>query len=409
MQSPAMPLNENARQRAVDSYQLLDSPPEIDFDNITALASYICDVPVSLITMLDGERNWFKSVIGVPFSESPRELSFCGHAIHNPKEVMIVEDAREDERFHDNPLVAEMKAAIFYVGVPIMNEESLPLGTLCVFDNKPRKLSEAQINALKALGNQVESLYKLRRYNLNLGKAYKKLQKTNDMLTEFTAVASHDIKLPIASIITTADILKIKLKDTIDADGLKRLNLIKECSFTITEYITGMLEMYTSDKTMEEEFELFNLNEFFQKILKININTDSCQFWLPQGQNILNSNKIALSQIFTNLFTNAMKYNDKNHCIISVQYSETSTHYNFSVTDNGPGIPKEHHKTIFKLFSTATETDRSGQKGSGIGLSVVKKLIKQLNGKISVSCDTGKSTTFEFTIGKPSTFVHDKS
>lgn len=405
MQSPAMPFNEDLRQKAVDSYQLLDTPPEIDFDNITALAAFICDVPVSLITMLDGERNWFKSAVGVPFTESPRELSFCGHAIHKPKEIMIIEDARLDERFHDNPLVAEMKAAIFYVGIPIVTEDELPLGTLCVFDNKPRKLTKNQIDALKALGNQVESLYKLRKYNLNLGKAYKKLQKTNDMLNEFTAVTSHDIKLPIASIITTTDILKMKFKDALGEEGLKRLDLIKQCSFTVTEYISSMLEMYTSDKSIEEEFELFDMQEFFDKILKININTENCQFWLPPGKNVLNTNRVALSQIFTNLFTNALKYNDKQHCIISVHFNEDANHYRFSVTDNGPGIKEANFEKIFKLFGTTKNTDNLGNHGTGMGLAIVKKLVEQLNGEITVSSVIDSSTTFTFSIGKPSTFV----
>ena len=404
MQSPSFPLNENKRQRALRSYRLLDTPPEIDYDNITQLASYICKTPISLISLLDGERNWFKSTVGVPFTESPRSLSFCGHAIHKPEEVMIVEDARLDKRFYDNPLVEEMKAAIFYLGVPIKSEEGLPLGTLCVFDDKPRRLEDEQITAMKALAKQVESHIKSRKHTIELQNTHRKLEKTNNLLSDFAAVASHDIKLPIASIVTTADILKTKYKSVLDEDGLNRLSLIKECSFTINEYISGMLEMYTSDKGLSDDFELINLKQLLESVQKINMCEDKCQFWLPSETHVLNSNKIALTQIFTNLFTNAVKYNDKNSCIVNVNFSEDASHYKFTVTDNGPGIPEEHLGNIFKLFKTALPKDNTGKKGNGIGLSIVKKLIRKLNGRIYVSSELGKSTTFTFTIGKPTTF-----
>ena len=122
---------------AVRSYHLLDTLPEKDFDNITALTANICDVPISLVTLLDADRNFLKSHYGIPFNESPRDISFCGHAILEESNIFIIEDARKDNRFKDNPLVTEMNA-IFYAGVRLVNSEGYPLGTLCVFDTKPK-------------------------------------------------------------------------------------------------------------------------------------------------------------------------------------------------------------------------------------------------------------------------------
>jgi len=126
---PEFPQNEEERLKAVKQYNLLDTLPEEDFDNITNLVATLCDVPISLITLLDTDRNFLKSHHGVPFNESPREISFCGHAILSNKDIFIIEDARLDDRFHDNPLVKEFQA-IFYAGVPLLNPKGHKLGCL---------------------------------------------------------------------------------------------------------------------------------------------------------------------------------------------------------------------------------------------------------------------------------------
>lgn len=150
MISPKFPDNEKERVAELKKYNLLDTLSENDFDNITALIAAICEVPISLITLLDSDRNFFKSHVGLDFNQSPRNISFCGHAILNDEEIFIVEDATKDVRFKDNPLVTEAKA-LFYAGVPLVNSNGFKLGTLCIFDHKPRKLTEVQITSLKAL------------------------------------------------------------------------------------------------------------------------------------------------------------------------------------------------------------------------------------------------------------------
>jgi hypothetical protein len=405
MQAPCYTLQEDLRQQAVNSYHIVDTEPEQEFDNITELAITICGVQHALLTILDKDRNWYKSNNKIPFKETPRPLSFCGHLIHNPHEIMIVEDARKDIRFHDNPIVTELKSVVFYLGVPILSEDGFAIGTLCIFDDKPRTLNDSQIASMKLLGKQAEHLLNFRKHKLKQSKVYNKLERTNEMLSEFAAVASHDLKLPIASIITTVDIIKTKYKTKVGKEGEERLNLIKDCSFTINEYITGMLDMYTSEHGIQESYEMINLKEFFDNLLKINLTSQKCQFWLPKELHVINSNKIALTQIFTNLFSNAVKYNDKDSCIISVSISENATHHKFSVTDNGPGIAKDNYKEIFKLFRTANDIDNRGKKGNGIGLSVVKKLVEKLNGKISVTSELGKFSTFSFTVEKPTTLT----
>ena len=164
MIEPKFPVDEAQRLAAVRSYNLLDTLPEKDFDNITALTATICEVPISLVTLLDADRNFLKSHYGLNFNESPRNTSFCGHAILDESSIFIVEDARKDPRFSDNPLVTELNA-IFYAGVRLINSEGYPLGTLCIFDTKPRQLSKSQKKALSAMAYQVVNLFEARKRN----------------------------------------------------------------------------------------------------------------------------------------------------------------------------------------------------------------------------------------------------
>jgi diguanylate cyclase (GGDEF)-like protein len=151
---PDIPENEQKRLAALRSLYLLDTPPDERFDRLTRIARRIFRVPIALISLIDLDRQWFKSSAGLDASESPRELSFCGHAI-NGRDVFIVPDASQDERFADNPLVTGPPDIRFYAGCPL-SLDNLPLGTLCIIDQQPRILSSEEIEALKDLASIAE-------------------------------------------------------------------------------------------------------------------------------------------------------------------------------------------------------------------------------------------------------------
>lgn len=155
--------NPEKRAAALREYQIMDTPPEQAFDDLTRLTSFICDTPIALVTLLDTHRQWFKSAVGMPQAgETPLEHAFCAHAIKHP-EVMHVRDATDDTRFAANPYVTGNPHVRFYAGAPLITPEGVPLGTICAVDSIPRNLSDAQREALAALARQVIQMLELRK------------------------------------------------------------------------------------------------------------------------------------------------------------------------------------------------------------------------------------------------------
>ncbi|MFN6528164.1 sensor domain-containing diguanylate cyclase [Nostoc sp. ChiSLP03a] len=149
-----LPDNEAQRLKALADYNILDTLPEQAFDDLTAIAAYICKTPIALISLVDSDRQWFKSKLGIECSEIPRHGSFCSYTILQPEEILVVPNALKDDRFNNNPLVKGNRKIRFYAGVPLITPDGLPIGTLCVMDTIPHHLSYQQLDALRRLSRQ---------------------------------------------------------------------------------------------------------------------------------------------------------------------------------------------------------------------------------------------------------------
>ncbi|MEO5775967.1 MAG: ATP-binding protein [Flavobacterium sp.] len=391
--------NETERLKLLESYSILDTLPETDFDNITAIASQICNIPISLITLLDSDRQWFKSHHGLEVTETPREHAFCAHAIHDTDTVFIIEDARNDERFHDNPLVTGYPNVIFYAGVPLTNNAGLPLGTLCVIDNKPNVLNEAQLKALKSLANQVMNLLELRRNKIYLEQAMLELELRNQELEKFAYVAAHDLKSPLNNISALTNLLKENYTKEIDTEGINIVGLIQSSSNQLRGLIDGLLDNYKLTNIIHSRKTEINLEKLKGDLDILFSFESNCVIRVNSYLEHIYANKTAIDQILINLVSNAIKYNNKYITEIELKVRATDDlQYEIIVVDNGPGIAEEHHDKIFQIFETLSDKDQFGNQGNGIGLATVKKIVENLGGKIHVESELGKGSSFVFTI-----------
>ncbi|CAL66430.1 GAF domain-containing sensor histidine kinase [Christiangramia forsetii] len=403
MINPAVPINELKRLDSLKELDIIDSLPEEAYDSITKLASYICHTPIAAVNMIDSERNWFKSKVGTELSGSTREDSFCGHTILEPGTLLEIPNASKDERFKDNPFVVSETAIKYYAGVSLLDSNGYPMGTLCVYDSKEHHLDENQKVALKALGKQVEMLFESRRKNKILENLKVELDENNKILTEFASTVSHDLKMPLANMIITADMLKVKYGEILDVKGKEYLDYLKQSGLTLSDYISGLLDHYSSSRNSVKAMEEFFLNDLLEDIIDLLQIAENCEINLPDNNLKLYGNSAALGQIFMNLISNSLKYNNKDKIIIEIDCTENREFFNFSISDNGIGIPVEKQEMVFNLFTTAVDKDRSGKKGHGIGLSTVKKLIESLGGNIKMTSDENQGTLFEFNIKRHNT------
>ena len=231
MISAELPENEIERLKALERYDVLDTNAEADFDELVKLASQICETPISLVSLIDSSRQWFKAKIGMESNETSREVAFCAHGILK-NELMEINDATQDNRFFDNPLVTGDLGIKFYAGMPLTTSDGFNLGTLCVIDTKPKTLTEYQRDALKTLGKQVIAQLELR-YKLNLlsnkqtelESTIQTLNETRAKLIETERIAAlgqlvaglaHEINNPISVIKANVQIINERIYDTIE-------------------------------------------------------------------------------------------------------------------------------------------------------------------------------------------------
>lgn len=398
---PELPQNESSRLTALNSYAILDTLPEKEYDEITALASMICNTPMSLISLIDKDRQWFKSSQGVATTETPREFAFCAHAINSKNQTLIVNDARKDKRFQDNPLVTADPNVVFYAGVPLTNPEGHPLGTLCVLDTEPKQLTQEQQKALEILSNQLMKLLELRKTTILLHKNNKKLNAKNRTLDKFVSVAAHDIKSPMNNVLALSNMLLDDFAEKMDPEAVELLDLLHTSVLHSTHLIDGILNYSKDPSSMAEDKQSLHFKSLLHDIEELLVTKENIHMTIDVPDDLYAfMNKTVLHQIFSNLISNSIKYNHQDIVKIKIQITDTDSEIRISVSDNGPGINPKDKKRIFKLFSTTTNTDKNGFHGTGIGLATVKNLVLSLGGKISVISNKDGGANFVFTLQK---------
>ncbi|MCP9237821.1 ATP-binding protein [Lewinella sp. JB7] len=397
MSSPK-PANEAARLANLREYAILDSLPEDEFDDLTAIAAEICGAPVSLISLVDEHRQWFKSSQGMPPNtpQTSRDLAFCAYNIMEPRETMIVPDARLDPRFTDNELVYNELNVIFYAGVPLVSREGYALGSLCVIDHVPRELSDSQLRALERLGRQVIKLFELRRALAEAEQNARERQHAYRILRDFSHVIAHDLKAPLRNIRQAGEMLEEDYLSLLPQDGAELLRMIQERAVDASQMIDGVLRYSQVTRSLQDAHESVDIQQCIERAVRQLDPVGDFHVEYVGKVDRLYTSSIALLQSFQNLIGNAVKFNDKEQGRVTIDcVHEPGVQYVFSVEDNGPGIQQESQQAIFRLFHSAG----TGKTGShGVGLSIVKHLVEAIGGSIRVESTVGEGAKFTFVI-----------
>lgn len=401
MKAADLPANENERLAALKRYRILDTESEQDLEEIVQLASAICQTPISLISLIDEDRQWFKARTGLEARETARELSFCAHGLLQD-ELLVIENTLEDDRFADNPLVTSNPKIRFYAGAPLVTPDGFRLGSLCVVDQQPRKLSAQQLFALKTLSKQVITHFELSLQNTKL-LALSKLQ------ARFLSILSHDMKNPLIGI---DDVLDLMATGQITVEDFKELatGASSQVKLVINLLNDIMDWAQQGDHPVDQPHPNLALGELVADCVRLtgrmaaDKGTSIEQLTAPGLQVSANGN--ILKFIIRNLLTNAIKFTANGRIRISAETLQD--HCKLTVTDTGTGMSQQQIDKLLNPNSRYTSDGTNQEKGSGIGLLLCQEFIRDMGGELTIASTPGAGSSFSFTIANrpPSALPH---
>ena len=399
MKRPPLLVNEPERLTALHKYNILDTLPEAGYDDITRIAAVLCDMPISLITIIDEDRQWVKSHYGFFLEETSLDASFCVHTINHADKLLVIPDLRKDERFSNNPFVTGDPHAVFYAGMPLVSPEGHVVGALCVLDSKPRKLDAAQEENLMALARQAVALLELRRRTELLKRKSTELKYVYTDLEKLSHIASHDLKSPLNNIISLTHLLLEDYAPQLDAEGKEYIGFLNDAAYRLSDMVSGILSYSRSSKILVNDKELVSVTALIAEVIALLNVPAAVTIVFGKGSEEVFASRLALREILLHLVHNATKYADKENGRVEVKFYEDKTSFTFEVKDNGCGIAADNTVKIFDLFERLNSKGVDGES-MGIGLAIVKRLVEKSGGEISVISEIGKGTSFLFSIPK---------
>jgi signal transduction histidine kinase len=399
-----IPANEKERLQELIRYEVLYTQYEEDFDQIVQLASAICKTPISTITLLDFNKQWFKAKIGIENTEGDRDVSFCGHAIVQDEAIMIVNDALADQRFIDNPLVLEDPNIRFYAGYPLVSPSGYKLGTLCVIDRVPRSLTPEQELTLKTLGNQVVKLFELRLRNKEVEAKNKLVEEQKIQLQESAAVQNkiisiiaHDVRGPVTSLKTMIELTKTK--SLTEEETAVLLDMLDKQLDGTLDMLTNLVDWGSMLlKKGKLSITSVNVSSIVDKIFK-NLSS-MVQLKGNQFQNLVAHDIAVMADentfrfILRNIISNANKFTTNGTITVHVQPNKNDNSISIIVSDTGCGMSSEIQQHLFNPAKRHSREGTHKEKGSGLGLILVKEFAEAMHASIEVKSEPGKGTSF---------------
>lgn len=396
MRIAPLPDNEQDRLDALVRLDILDTLPESQFDELTELASSICGTPIALVSLIDSDRQWFKSKFGLDkdTNQTSRDVAFCAHAILQD-EIFVVEDTLLDERFKDNPLVTNDPSIRFYAGVPLLTPEGLALGTLCAIDRQPKVLTQAQQRALTILAHQVMS-------QINLRSSIKKIQQDALALQQLQAKKNHffsfiakELQQPFNDLLQFSNQLRLDL-DLVEPTELRalvsRMNHAARTTFRMVDNLLqwSMLEtnsMHCQPIDIPLDQLLRPIVSMFSPIAR----QKSVQILNHMaGPLTLHADIDMMYALLQNVLSNAVRHTPTGGTIsIESTLSDANT-VRICMTDNGCGMTEDQLNQLFELNKPADAAYDSNPKsrGAGLGLLLCQRYVAINHGTLTIESST---------------------
>jgi len=403
MTSNSANFDEDARLAVLDSFGILDTPPERSFDDVVRLVSQLLDAPIAAVNLIARGRQWFKSEIGLGTREMPLDNSICRHALLE-QEQMIVPDTQDDPRFSCNPLVTADGGLRFYAGAVLRTRDGVPLGTLCVLDKKPRPegLTEQQQFMLTTMAHQVMSQIELRQALAEQEALNEALRRADQRKDEFLAMLAHELRNPLAPIVSAATMLSnFELQPSMVQ---RAADIIARQAGHMTSLIDDLLDVSRVTRgKVELEFVELDLKDVLADAVEqvrplIEKHGHRLVLEAMPAPALVVGDRKRLVQVMTNLLSNAAKYTLEGGRI-EVRLATRGASIDVTIRDDGIGMSPELIASAFDLFSQGTRGLDRSQGGLGIGLALVRSLLKLHGGEVTAASDgPGCGSTFRVTL-----------
>ena len=393
MQIAAKPVTEQQRLQALRAYEILDTPAEQAFDDLSRVASYICDTPIALVTLIDSDRQWLKAKVGLDVNETTRDAAFCAHTILG-REIFEVMDTAVDPRFHDNPLVVGSPNIRFYAGMPLVTSDDHALGSLCVIDRQPRQLTAMQRDALEALGRQVVAQFEAHRN-------FRRLQAVSEQKDELLRVASHDLKNPLQAILASAEFIGTLLEtEEHDREEVREFTaLIAKRARNMKQLIEELVDRGAmEDGTLQLQPERVDLAALAHEVV-VGLDAYAREKHIAlevapgEGKMIVHADLARIRQVAENLVGNAIKFSPRS-TTVRVHLALQDGMVSLTVTDEGPGLTEADLAKIFNKYVTLSARPTGGESSSGLGLFICRELVQAHGGRMLARNAPGRGAAF---------------
>ena len=380
-------VTEGERAAAIARLSILDTAPEQYFDDIAAMAAQICGTPMAMFSLIDTDRQWIKAKVGLDVSEAPRDISFCSVAVDSGTTLFEIRDARTDPRFENHPWVAAGNLS-FYAGAPIMVDQHVPVGVLCVVDARPRSLSDDQRRALLALKRQVESGL-LSRMNLRELHALQEREKA------LTSLLVHDVKNPLTVVLSCTEFLRSQPAIKLDAEMREAVDDASRAAAMCLERIVRTLDTARPAGARSEvdccamvenlarEYRFRAANKRQDLVVRLN-----------PVRALLVTDVALVRRMLENLLVNALHHAPMRARVELSLEVLASGAVEFRVDDSGQGIPEAARA---RVFDSHVRLDES-RAGHGLGLAMVKQGAESLGGSACVTASPLGGARFVLTI-----------